>query len=475
VILGNRALFALLGCVSAVTSGCGGRGAPVAPIAPAVSASVSATPTPTPVTGTATPTPSPTATPTATPTPTPTPTPTATPTPISARPLASGDTFAYAGSLLQTFVYYGSSPNPNATFAATISQTVTDVGTKPFDGAHPYDLNVNEVDLSETERQTVTTDAYVAMAPYSSTQNGYYTYGYTSTDSSGQSITDLFADVTNGNGLLDILPESAGAVWSNDAAQTIAESEADGFTSKRIVAAGGTYAETDTYPQRSQSSSPPPLIATIAENADGSGTYDTPIFGSRKQTFTYSAPASGTITIRLPGAIDTVKQWYTLPLYVEHDRDEGAVAIPAACRVPAKYGSTGNGIDEQFTRVDTVFGTIESFDQLSYVVGGYAVCTTLSDTTQIFYDYSGQGDEAPNGLSFSGGTSPLELATFTSTTGLGATNVSGAARGRSPLAGSDARGLSLRTAFLAIVERRRFARVHRAAIRLRSISLAGSH
>jgi hypothetical protein len=333
--------------------------------------------------------------------------------PVPARPLASGDTFAYAGSSLQTFVYYGSTPNPSATLTDVISQSVTDDGTKAFNGAHPYDLHTSEVDLSKTEREAVTTDAYVATAPYGSAQSGYYTYGYASTDSSGQRISDEFAHVASGDGLLDILPEVAGATWTNDEAQTIAESETDGSTSNRALARDGTYTETDVYPQHSQSSTPPPLVATITENGDGSGTYDTPLFGSSNETIAYSAPASGSITITSPGATHTVKQWYALPLYTEHDRDDGALAIPAACRIPAKYGGNANVIEEDVTSVDTIFGTLESFEQLTYVAGGYAVCTTLSDTTNIFYDYSGQGDEAPDGLSFSGGTSPLEVETFT--------------------------------------------------------------
>ena len=96
------------------------------------------------------------------------------------------------------------------------------------------------------------------------------------------------------------------------------------------------------------------------------------------------------------------------------------------------------------------------------------MCTTLSDTTEIFYDYSGAGDAADGGLEFSGGTTPVELETFVSTIGMTSTNVTGAARMHSSRPRLDARGLSVRAGFLAMLERRRAARIRRAQRYLQS-------
>jgi len=94
------------------------------------------------------------------------------------------------------------------------------------------------------------------------------------------------------------------------------------------------------------------------------------------------------------------------------------------------------------------------------VVGGSTVCTTLGDTTKIFYDDTGQGDQLPIGFAFSGGTSPVEVDTVTSAIGLQSTGVAGAVR---------------RSNFLALVERLRLERIHRAALHLSTLRFERSH
>jgi len=449
----NRALFVLVCAVSAILIGCsggggGGGGGPVPTLAPTVK-------------------------PTATPRVTPTPSAIASANPVASRPLASGATFTYAGTSLESFTYHNASPNPNGTIADAIAQTVTDEGTAAFDGADPSDLRVAETDhqQSPARTSTVTTDAYFAAGSFSASQTGFYTYGYASSDSLGQRITDRVASVGDSggisNGLIDVLPETGGQIWGNTAAQTIVESESDGFSATRTYAANGTYVETDAYPQGSQfTPQPSPLPASIIENADGSGTYSVPLYGATPNaSFAYAAPAAGTITITYaqPGSANatyTVATWYALPLYRETDRDDGARPIPAACNVPAQFGSSANAIEQQFTRADTVLGTLETFDAITYVVGGYVVCTAMTDVVDVFYDYSGQGNEPPTGATFSGGTSPLEVITMASTVGLTSTNVSGAARGRATAPAADGlrRAAVVRTSFLAGIERRRLER-----------------
>jgi hypothetical protein len=391
----------------------------------------------------------------------PTPSPTGTILPIGSRPLAAGDTFAYSGSSIESFLYAGASPNPSGTVAYAITQSVTNEGTKSFDGASPYDLNTVETDRGSNQTIVVTTDTYYNSEPYGVGQTGFYDYGYTSSDTNGQRITQTFTGVTSGNGLVDVLPETLGQTWTNTGAQTLAESESDGSSANRTTSTNGTYTETDVYPQGSQfTPSPSPLTATLSDNSDGSGTYSIPLFGATPNvTFSYAAPSGGSIVITSPGQTNTVPVWYALPLYVEHDSELGALSIPSACGVPSNLGTAGNGVEQKYTKIDTVLGTSENYDEVTYVVGGYAVCVKLSDVTSVFYDYSGQGNGSPYGISFSGGQSPLETISLTSTVGLQSTNVSGAARSRrETLQAAAARVAFARANFQSTLERERFAR-----------------
>jgi len=496
--LGNRAFFALLGGVSAVLIGCGGGGGggshnSMPTVAPTQTSSATATPTAIPTaTQSATATSSPFQTPVpVSPTAAPTPGPTGTAIGVTSRPLNNGDTFAYAGNYLETLVYRGQTPNPAATVAYAIAQTVTDEGMAPFDGATPFDLRTSETDTqtSPAKTTTSTTDAFYASSGLGGGQTGFYTYGFTSSNSEGEDISDTLSNVgfSGGfNGLIDVLPETAKQTWTNTEAATIAESESDGFTSNRTYAANGTYTENDLYPQSSQfTPSPSPLTATITENSDGSGTYNLPItpISPPNVNITYSAGSGGTITITATQGSNsqtyTVNTWYPLPLslYSETDVDDGAITLPAACNVPAQFGALGNGVEQKSTRVDTILGTIDYFDQITYVIGGYDVCVTLNDTTYEYYDYSGQGNEAPLGISFSGGNSPLDVVTTTSTIGLTSTSVSGASHVRNArgLESTSGRVAIARTSFLAALERRRLDRRDRALRRLRTLRFAGTH
>ena len=454
--LGNRALFVLLGVLSAVTVGCGGGGGSA----------------PNPI-RTQTPTPTPTPAATSTRTPTSTPTASGAPNPVASRPLASGDTFTYAGNSLETFLYRGASPNPSGTVAYTITQQVTDDGPQAFNGASPYDLHTVETDRGTNQTIAVTTDAYYATGAYSATQTGFYFYGYSSSDSNGQQITEKITGVSPTNGLLDILPETQRQTWSNTGAQTLAESESDGFSAARTTNANGTYSETDLYPQGSQfTPSPSPLPATLSDNSDGSGSYSFPLFGvTPNAALTYSAPSGGVITIAVDAFGETptytVATWYSLPLYAETDSQLGALAIPGACNVPAQFGTSANGVQQHFTKTDTVFGTTEDYTEITYVVGGYAVCVALNDVTDVYYDYSGQGN-GTFGVAFSGGQSPLEIITLDSTVGLTATSVSGASRVRDALQAGAQRVAFARTNFESMLERGRLERRRLAYQRLRA-------
>jgi hypothetical protein len=467
MILANRTLFVLVVCLSAVMAGCGGGGSSPGP---SPTAAPSTTPTPRP-------TEKATAVPTAVPTPSATPTLGSAPALSSdaTLPLAAGDTFTYAGTTLDSFVYYGATPNPSATVAYTVGQSVEDMGPEPFANATPYDLHTVESDTSPNQAITVTTDTYLASIPVSAGVTDFDTYGYASSDTDGRAITDTVTAPGSTNGLLDILPEVSQQSWTNTGAATIAESESDGFSANRVVNADGSYSETDTYPQTSAVGASAPLTATITQNADGSGSYSLPAnpYGASTTaapnvTFTYSAPSGGVLTVAYSDGdpndaqSTTATAWFTAPLYVETDLDHGGLTIPAACNVPAQYGTLGDAVEQHFVQADAIIGTLEDFDQVTYVTGGYAVCTTLISTTQNFYDFSGQGDAI-----FGNGITPLEVEVVKTTLGLSGTSVTTAARLREA-SKLNARVSTARINFLARAERRRLDRMQRALRYLRS-------
>jgi len=204
-------------------------------------------------------------------------------------------------------------------------------------------------------------------------------------------------------------------------------------------------------------------------------------------TVSYSAPATSngaiSIVLQQPGPTPqstplvfqtaAVGAWYQQPLrlYQELDRDNGAVAIPPACNVPSTFGTQANQIEQKSVRVDPVLGTLDTFDQLSYVVPTTGVvCVRLQDQTLTYYDYSGQGNTGPTGISFAGGNSPFETATLATTIGLTSAIIQPMALHRSSLdAESGFRLANARANFLSTVEHRRIAAQRRAFDRLQTM------
>ncbi len=492
-------LFFLLCASFALGVGCsGGGGSSPAPIAPATTAPT-ATPTATPLpvksiapTASSSPSVAPSVAPivTASPTPVPTAPPASAAIANTSRPLHDGDKFSYAGQTLQTFVYNGATPNPSATMLATVTQSVAVSGNASFNGASGlYDFRTTESDTTPVQQTTLTTDTFYGTVSGPGSTTDLVDYGFTSADSRGEKLGVTFTNPGPTNGLVDVLPETSGAAWSNTGAQTIAQSEADGFSARRTYAADGTYADTATYPQAGAANpSATPLTATITDSADGSATYSLPLFGPPNVTIAYSAPSSsGAISIVLsqPGPGPTsppqtfqstaVGRWYQAPLrlFQELDRDNGAVTIPATCNVPATYGTQANEIEQKSVRVDPVLGTLETFDQLTYVVPTTGVvCVQLQDRTLTYYDYSGQGNGSPTGISYAGGNSPLETTTIATTIGLtGATVAPMSLRRESTAGASGLRLATVRSSFLALVEQRRTAAQRRAFQHLRTTIL----
>ena len=215
----NRAFFALFGMIFASTVGCGGHSS-----VPHVKVTATPTASPTP---NGPPTPTPTAAVTATPystpaalglPPTPTPlAPNSQALAVPSRPIDSGDAFAFAGTTTQSYVYRNVTPPPTSSTTYAVTQNVSVTGPTSYAGQSGVsDFKTVEVDSQPNQTITVTTYTYYGTAAYQSS-TGFYTYGYTSADTNGQQLAVTYPAPL----LLDVLPEAAGATWTNGAAETL--------------------------------------------------------------------------------------------------------------------------------------------------------------------------------------------------------------------------------------------------------------
>ncbi len=446
----NRALFAFVGLCSAIAAGCSGGsksgGTPPTPTAtPTVVASASASAS---GSGNPSPTPSPNfVLSTATPIPAATAAPTGATNAVTARPLANGDVFQYSGTSTQTFVYTGTSPSPSAATTTSITQKTTVATGKTFNGTSNLDeFETAETDATARQTTTISTDTYYGFGTSTGPTNSSTTgieqtpltlYGSTSSASSGETVSISLASAgyPNDSGTVDLLPEenASTSTWTNGIAETYVQNESDGFSATRTYNADGSYTENDTYPQTTAASPQPAAeTATIVQKSDGSGSYSVPLFSGPNDSITYTAPTSaGLIDVTLNDSyVFQVSAWFPQPLssskpaYSEIDRDNGAVTYPSACGFNAgQYdgSTTGNELEQKFTRIDTILGDLEFFDQLTFVApNGVAACVQLSDVTYSFYDFSGQTN-TDQGPGFQGGNNPYQTTTIATTLALSAT------------------------------------------------------
>lgn len=341
---------------------------------------------------------------------TPSPAPTATATPVP-NPTAAGNTFAYAGSLTQTFTVYGTpapspappaTPEPTATpWISTSSQTVTQNVTisngQSFGGQTGLtEFATQETDAGQLKTTAVTSQTYLSFVQNSARANGVDVteIGTSSTDSNGVSLQSVLG---SGNGLTERLPNVPGAQWSNGAARNDSEKDPGGETIATAYADDGSYQEQLTFPEGGS--------ATIQANADGSGVYQTPLNGATgaHSTITVNAPSTGQIQLAyelfgfgLPasGAF-TLPVWYpqTPPVLASDTYiDEGATTLPSSCKAASSYASSNvEKIVESKTRLDTLVGEYESEQITQYTSAPYGLlCVIVSDDLKAYYDYSGQ-------------------------------------------------------------------------------------
>lgn len=351
------------------------------------------------------------------------------PTPTPTPPV--GDQFAYTGSLQQsnTYTYPSPSPLPNTTASASVTVNVAVTRTPapfatPAGGA--YDIHDSESDAFSNVTDVSTTDTW-ATTSSSATQE----YGSVVTTGSGSAAAKVTRTYTAPY-VLDELPETNGASWTNSPAGTLSEIDPDGETISRTIAGNGTYNETQNLVNGQ-------YTLTIAENADGSGTY----FGTLLSwPIEYSAPQSGKITVEVvptasptpspgttanpspiptPFALGTPPAWYgsTAPaLYSENDSIATGVSFPVSCNVPAQFGTSGNAVTRAITSWDTILGYKETQTYTDYdTQAAGIVCIAMNDQQIYYYDYLDDTSGSYDNFADFAGT-PQQTVTIAETVGL---------------------------------------------------------
>ncbi|MFN2449790.1 MAG: hypothetical protein ABR508_08355 [Candidatus Baltobacteraceae bacterium] len=343
--------------------------------------------------------------------PTPTPTPTSTPTPAAtlnpygcvgstpyatvarrpmiAHPIAAGDSFTYSGTISDTRTQSAPCAQPTATSAATVSVSVAASATTMPDASAGSDFKSTEADAFPTLTQTTITDLSVK-----STASQFLLYAEKNSDTNGNSA-DMIYTVPQ---LLDRNPEASGS-WGasgssyfNNPAGTFTENLADGTAVSRTIAADGSYIDTETFPGGAGTATITVNGAVNARSLDGSGSY-----GLAGATFSYAAPAAGSITLTItqPGSTKTrtFPAWFSSPgstSYISDGfADSGPSLIDAGCTVDPAAGATGEKVIETHSVLDPVLGYQDTRVTTSYNVSGFgAVCVKIDDTLKSYYDYT---------------------------------------------------------------------------------------
>jgi hypothetical protein len=310
-------------------------------------------------------------------------------------PIASGDTFAYTGSLSKTYTQSAPCPMPTATSAATIGIQVTNSNASSPSGA--TDVQSVETDAFPTQTTTTTTHQIVQDVPQlglPGVSSEFQLFSTSSSDSIGNTIATSYAHPQ----VLDLEPETQGAQWGsqtnqpfNDPTATINETLADGTRITRNVKNDGTYLDTETFVNNAATNTITIDGAANGKSIDGGGVYN--ILGT---TFTYAAPAGGTITLTIaspgsPSKTRTFPAWFTVPSssYISDTFvDNGSQTFDPNCSVNSSIGTSGNQIVETYSVLDPVLGYTETRTTTSYVVSGFgAACVKIDDALNSYYDY----------------------------------------------------------------------------------------
>lgn len=392
--------------------------------------------------------------------------PTAAPTNNSYRPSPSPretNLYMFTGFIVQNFVRppvtISPIPSPNPTVSATFVSTVTTNYTVTSGNSFNGVSNLTDFSGSETDTGVygqlnlvgIKSDTYYLYTPGSGGTTNVSTVGMQTERLVGTPDQVTFKTVYGaGNGLIDVIPEpsqtgqSVPITPANNAAMTTTETDPDGQVTTRTINPDGSYTEQTTYPDGTN--------ASAVVNSDGTGAYALPLLGiTPDSTVVVGAVSGGQIPITVtyapgvagPGQVVnnlTVPDWYpqTPPnLSQETYVNNGPKALPNPYPTPSPLATPGacflgfdlqgvplthiqqkpysNQLVQTITKVDPVFGEIETTTTTTYVTQGIgATCWEVLDVVNQYYDYSGQTVFLPY---FQG--TPVQTTTTDVTIGLG--------------------------------------------------------
>lgn len=302
---------------------------------------------------------------------------------VGVQPIASGSSFSYTGTLTETIVRTSPCPIPTTTSQASVT---VDVSMSPGPSANESYENSTETDAYATETLTTNTSALVEATAVPD-GSGFAELNETDTDGSGDSTVTTY-NTPLVYAVSSPVPGFSGTI-TNGPPSTVDASLADGTTTKRTYNSNGTYSETDTLPGGGSN------VATV--NSNFSGSYVITAAGGT-ETFDYSAPASGVITLTLSGVESqtiTIPQWWTSgsALYSDTLVDKGTVTtLPSPCAPPSGTVTSADDFRRTISLIDPVLGYTETETIDAYVAGGSTsegpACVVIDDTEDLYYDYS---------------------------------------------------------------------------------------
>jgi hypothetical protein len=354
----------------------------------------------------------------------------------SQRPGNIGDAFTFTGTLSSTTQQTNSNITTQPqTDAATVALTSTIAGASVIATPVPAvttGANATETDtypLQTIKTGTVNVYAYTtgtaAGVPATVVPGTFAIISSTATDSNGVVYSTGYDPngAVSGNGILDVLPEKTGAFGPNNAVLQYIETDQANFSRNRTVAADGSYVEQgkDTFGD----------VQTINAHSDLSAFYDASQYSGYNFTITKPTGTPQKISVTIKTG-NTIRGSLTIPSWIpasmtqpstETDIDNGTTTYPAACKVPAKYGTSGNQIVQTINRADPALGNLETLTTTTYLSGTVGpVCIQMVDSVETFYDYTLQNGFV---LFVSGNGLPIQLTTVSETLTLQSATTSG--------------------------------------------------
>ncbi|HTU82816.1 MAG TPA: hypothetical protein VMF61_11840 [Candidatus Acidoferrales bacterium] len=306
----------------------------------------------------------------------------AAPASLSRRTVSAGDVFRYAGLLTQTQNGVGS--------RAAVSQTVT-VSATPYPYAsEPGALDYGSVQTAHGDAPaTWHAEAWRGDGPSAGGVVPQLLYGSRIEQNATTSIYRYPVPPVTGE-----QPQRNGAGWSNGARLSYARYGADGTQTHADYDAAGGYTERVRYAAPCGYSGDCELDATVSDS--GAARYAGSLLtASGIASIQLGAPVGGTIEVvyvYAGGSAQslTIPAWFApSKLYSETDSISTGTPFPANCKVPAKYGASGNVVTRVVRQVDPAAGTLERLEARTYSASSVgAVCSTVTQSLTAYYDYS---------------------------------------------------------------------------------------